>query len=118
MEPNKLSCSLLPSKTHTIDLILPSLIDFAGSLQRKSNIKFLSTVYLNIISMCERERHVNSQALAEEHYERYLDQEEEYMREATSRYQQHDTILLLLCKKHTKIDAKENIQVHRHIQLD
>ena len=29
----------------------------------------------------ERERHVNIQAIAEEHYERYLDQEEEYMKE-------------------------------------
>ena len=30
----------------------------------------------------ERERHVNIQAIVEEHYERYLNQEEEYMREA------------------------------------
>ena len=37
----------------------------------------------------ERERHVNIQAIVEEHYERYLDQEEEYMREVASRYQQH-----------------------------
>ena len=29
----------------------------------------------------ERERHVNIQAIAEEHYERYFDQKEEYMRE-------------------------------------
>ena len=29
----------------------------------------------------ERERHVNIQAIVEEHYERYIDQEEEYMRE-------------------------------------
>ena len=29
----------------------------------------------------ERERHVNIQAIVEEHYERYFDQEEEYMRE-------------------------------------
>ena len=29
----------------------------------------------------ERERHVNIQAIAEEHYERYFDQEEEYIRE-------------------------------------
>ena len=34
----------------------------------------------------ERERHVNIQAIAEEHYERYLDQEEEYMREVANRY--------------------------------
>ena len=34
----------------------------------------------------ERERHVNIQAIAEEHYEKYLDQEEEYMREAANMY--------------------------------
>ena len=34
----------------------------------------------------ERDRHVNIQAIAEEHYERYLDQEEEYMREAANMY--------------------------------
>ena len=34
----------------------------------------------------ERERHVNIQAIVEEHYERYLDQEEEYMREAAANY--------------------------------
>ena len=32
----------------------------------------------------ERERHVNIQAIVEEHYERYFDQEEEYMREAAA----------------------------------
>ena len=32
----------------------------------------------------KRERHVNTQATAEEHYERYLDQEEEYMREVAN----------------------------------
>ena len=34
----------------------------------------------------ERDRHVNLQAIVEEHYERYFDQEEEYMREAADRY--------------------------------
>ena len=34
----------------------------------------------------ERDRHVNIQAIAEEHYERYLDQEEEYMRKAANMY--------------------------------
>ena len=34
----------------------------------------------------ERERHVNIQAIVEEHYERYIDQEEEYMREAADMY--------------------------------
>ena len=28
----------------------------------------------------ERERHINIQAIVEDHYERYFDQEEEYMR--------------------------------------
>ena len=34
----------------------------------------------------ERERHVNIQAIVEEHYERYFDQEEEYLREAADKY--------------------------------
>ena len=34
----------------------------------------------------ERDRHVNIQAIVEEHYERYFDQEEEYMREAADMY--------------------------------
>ena len=32
----------------------------------------------------ERERHINIQAIVEEHYERYFDQEEEYMRQAAN----------------------------------
>ena len=32
----------------------------------------------------ERKRHVNIQAIVEEHYERYFDQEEEYMREVNT----------------------------------
>ena len=34
----------------------------------------------------EREKHINIQAIVEEHYERYLDQEEQYMREAGASY--------------------------------
>ena len=34
----------------------------------------------------ERERHVNIQAIVEEHHERYLNQEEKYMREAADMY--------------------------------
>ena len=37
----------------------------------------------------ERERHVNIQAIAEEHYERYFDQQEEYMREAANMYRKY-----------------------------
>ena len=33
----------------------------------------------------ERERHINIQAIVEEHYERYMDQEEEYTRQTGSR---------------------------------
>ena len=39
----------------------------------------------------ERERHVNIQAIVEEHYERYIDQEEEYMREAVNNYRSINT---------------------------
>ena len=37
----------------------------------------------------ERERHVNIQAIVEEHYERYFDQEKEYMREAAKMYEKN-----------------------------
>ena len=40
----------------------------------------------------ERERHINIQAIAEEHYERYLDQEEEYMRRAASQFSSNSNI--------------------------
>ena len=39
-------------------------------------------VFAKRYKLRERERHVNIQAIVEEHYERYIDQEEEYMREA------------------------------------
>ena len=44
----------------------------------------LFVVFL-VLSKCytlrERNREINIQAIVEEHYERYMDQEEEYMRE-------------------------------------
>ena len=44
----------------------------------------LIVVFL-VLSKCyklrERNREINIQAIVEEHYERYMDQEEEYMRE-------------------------------------
>ena len=46
----------------------------------------LFTIAAKRYKLRERERHVNIQAIAEEHYERYLDQEEEYMREAANMY--------------------------------
>ena len=48
----------------------------------------LFIIFAKHYKLRERERHVNIQAIAEEHYERYLDQEEEYMKEIASRYQQ------------------------------
>ena len=49
-----------------------------------SIIMFATVAYLILAKrykLRERERHVNIQAIAEEHYERYLDQKEDYMRE-------------------------------------
>ena len=46
----------------------------------------LFTIAAKRYKLRERDRHVNIQAIAEEHYERYLDQEEEYMREAANMY--------------------------------
>ena len=45
----------------------------------------LFTIAAKRYKLRERERHVNIQAIAEEHFERYLDQEEEYMREAANK---------------------------------
>ena len=45
----------------------------------------LFTIAAKRYKLRERDRHVNIQAIAEEHYERYLDQEEEYMREAANK---------------------------------
>ena len=53
-------------------LLLPSLLLFVIAAKR--------------YKLRERERHVNIQAIVEEHYERYFDQEEEYMREAANMY--------------------------------
>ena len=46
----------------------------------------LFTIAAKRYKLRERDRHVNIQAIAEEHYERYLDQEEQYMREAAKTY--------------------------------
>ena len=48
----------------------------------------LFTITTKRYKLRERDRHVNIQAIAEEHYERYLDQEEEYMREAANMYKE------------------------------
>ena len=50
----------------------------------------LFTIAAKRYKLRERERHVNIQAIAEEHYERYLDQEEEYMREAANMYKRNN----------------------------
>ena len=46
----------------------------------------LFTIAAKRYKLRERDRHINIQAIAEEHYERYLDQEEEYMRDAAKTY--------------------------------
>ena len=54
----------------------------------------LFTIAAKRYKLRERERHVNIQAIAEEHYERYFDQEEEYMREAANLYK-HGNITIV-----------------------
>ena len=50
-----------------------------------SLLVLLALILFTFLAKCyklrERERHINIHAIAEEHYERYFDQEEEYMRE-------------------------------------
>ena len=68
----------------TISYHLPPCGFYSPSLLYPS-LLILSLVLFTIAGkrykLRERERHVNIQAIAEEHYERYLDQEEEYRRE-------------------------------------
>ena len=54
----------------------------------------LFTIAAKRYKLRERERHVNIQAIAEEHYERYFDQEEEYMREAANVYKQGNITII------------------------
>ena len=49
-------------------------------------ILVLFIIFAKRYKMRERDRHVNIQAIAEEHYERYFDQEEEYMKELADEY--------------------------------
>ena len=60
-------------------LLIPSLVLFTIAAKR--------------YKLRERDKHVNIQAIAEEHYERYLDQEEEYMREAANMYKRSDATI-------------------------
>ena len=65
-----------------IDYYVPSL--FCSNVPVSIFLMLLFLVFLFLskrYKFRERNRVVNIQAIAEEHYERYLDQEEEYMRE-------------------------------------
>ena len=55
-----------------------------------SLLMLLILVVYVILAKCyklrERDKHINIHAIVEEHYERYLDQEEEYVREISNKY--------------------------------
>ena len=55
-----------------------------------SLLMLLILVVYVVLAKCyklrERDKHINIHLIAEEHYERYFDQEEEYMREIARRY--------------------------------
>ena len=46
-----------------------------------ATLSVLFVIFLICYTLCERNREINIQAIVEEHYERYMDQEEEYERE-------------------------------------
>ena len=75
---------------HLLQTATPSCV-FCYYLVLSLLILFMLVVYV-ILAKCyklrEREKHINIHAIVEEHYERYFDQEEEYMREIANRY--HD----------------------------
>ena len=73
---------LLSELFHQFQTATPSCV-FYYYLVLSLLMLLILVVYV-ILAMCyklrERDRHVNIQAIVEEHYERYFDQEEEYMR--------------------------------------
>ena len=66
----------------TLDIFLPYTLCHEISVLVLLTVLFLVFLFLSKhYTLRERNREVNIQAIVEEHYERYLDQEEEYMRE-------------------------------------
>ena len=68
------------------NLLFMQLIDFKLCLDILTvAVVVVLFVFFLVLSKCytlrERNREINIQAIVEEHYERYMDQEEEYMRE-------------------------------------
>ena len=69
--------------------ILSSLMDLLNLTLCHNIITVTGTVVLFVVflvlskryTLRERNREINIQAIVEEHYERYMDQEEEYMRQ-------------------------------------
>ena len=61
------------------------MYQIVSTLCHDISITVLAIAIYIILSKCytlrERNREINIQAIVEEHYERYMDQEEEYMRE-------------------------------------
>ena len=71
--------------TGTLNKYIPTSIMFylylALPLPAMQILIIIFVIVAKRYKLRERERHVNIQAIVEEHYERYFDQEEEYMRE-------------------------------------
>ena len=62
-------------------------------------------------TLCERNREINIQAIVEEHYERYMDQEEEYMRE--NQFMVHSILIVgsALCSSSFWFDSHVHSQI-------
>ena len=74
-----------------MNLLFMQLIDFKLCLDMLTvaGVVVLFVVFLILskrYTLRERNREINIQAIVEEHYERYMDQEEEYMRENSHHY--------------------------------
>ena len=71
-------CYSVPLLMRSIDFTLcHDIITAVGLVVLFVVFQVLSKYY----TLCERNREINIQAIVEEHYERYMDQEEEYMRQ-------------------------------------
>ena len=73
-------CYSVPLLLQLIDFTLcQDILIFAGIVN--CTVCGLHWSFPSSYTLCERNREINIQAIVEEHYERYMDQEEEYMRQ-------------------------------------
>ena len=85
---SELGVVLLTKLFHPLQTATPSCV-FYYYLVLSLLMLLILVVYVILAKrykLRERDRHINIQAIVEEHYERYCDQQEEYTREVARQY--------------------------------